>query len=397
MLLQDLLSDISSAEFYKSYWDKSPLIQRGCAEKFKNYFSIKRFEERITGNDIRYPQFRIAQNGKIIQPELYTRSRTLKNQFFNDAIDIPAVYSLWNQGATIILQALQRGCSNLSLELNELESDISHNIQANAYLTPMSSQGFNVHYDNHDVLILQIEGSKDWTIWDTPVNKKPLKNENKIEEETPEGSLFFKGSITSGDMIYIPRGHYHVATSLSEISLHITIGIHVYRKIDAVKHIFQSILKNLEEDASGYWRESLPGNFLNNCHDQTFSSHLTGITKQIKENWNFEKTSYKFKEDRRPINLHLFKNSARLEEIDLKTKLYTINKQDIAIRVINEKIELVYSSRVINFPIKLLDILQELFDEKYFRPEKLDITSDESKIEFSKHLVKQGLAYLDEK
>ncbi|MFE7801970.1 JmjC domain-containing protein [Nocardia sp. NPDC057440] len=50
-----------------------------------------------------------------------------------------------------------------------LGRQISARFQVNAYLTPRSSQGFATHCDTHDVFVLQIAGTKRWSVFDAEV------------------------------------------------------------------------------------------------------------------------------------------------------------------------------------------------------------------------------------
>ena len=46
----------------------------------------------------------------------------------------------------------------------QLELELGHPCQANAYLTPPGSQGFAVHSDSHDVFVFQTHGIKRWEV-----------------------------------------------------------------------------------------------------------------------------------------------------------------------------------------------------------------------------------------
>ena len=48
--------------------------------------------------------------------------------------------------------------------LSLLESEFGCMVGSNAYLTPQGSQGFAPHYDDVDVLVLQLEGRKRWRV-----------------------------------------------------------------------------------------------------------------------------------------------------------------------------------------------------------------------------------------
>ena len=53
-----------------------------------------------------------------------------------------------------------------------IEGELDHVVHANAYLTPGNTAGFSPLYDKHEVLVLQIFGSKHWRIF-APLLKLP--------------------------------------------------------------------------------------------------------------------------------------------------------------------------------------------------------------------------------
>lgn len=87
----------------------------------------------------------------------------------------------------------------------ELELELGHPCQANAYLTPPGSQGFAVHADSHDVFVVQTAGSKRW------------------EVHTPDGVEDVV--LEPGLSMYLPTGTPHAARAQDTVSLHVTLGI----------------------------------------------------------------------------------------------------------------------------------------------------------------------------
>ena len=80
------------------------------------------------------------------------------------------VYQLFQEGSTIALAFLDTVVPALTLFCRTLENELCHPCQTNVYLTPPGAQGAKPHYDTHDVFVLQVEGSKKWTIYGTPVD-----------------------------------------------------------------------------------------------------------------------------------------------------------------------------------------------------------------------------------
>ena len=104
-----------------------------------------------------------------------------------------------------MLQGLHRSWPPLTRLVAELELELGHPCQANAYLTPPGAQGFAVHSDTHDVFVFQTAGTKLWEVHDP----------DGVEEVLLE----------PGVSMYLPTGTPHAARAQQTVSLHVTIGI----------------------------------------------------------------------------------------------------------------------------------------------------------------------------
>ena len=83
------------------------------------------------------------------------RTREPGSEWLHDVIDPGRVYDAFWHGATIVLQGLQRYWEPLVRFSRELELELSHPVQVNAYVSPPGARGLGVHYDTHDVFVLQ--------------------------------------------------------------------------------------------------------------------------------------------------------------------------------------------------------------------------------------------------
>lgn len=128
----------------------------------------------------------------------------------------------FDAGDTIVLHGLHRRVPAIDRFAYDLEREIGQLIDVNAFLTPPDAQGLDPHYDHHDVVILQVEGTKHWTLWEASV-------ENPLPEYAPDQfevrGAPWEVSLEPGDVLYIPRGWTHAATTSSWTSLHLTVGM----------------------------------------------------------------------------------------------------------------------------------------------------------------------------
>ena len=69
------------------------------------------------------------------------------------------------RGDTVVLQGLHHTNPHLARLANNLALALDHPVQVNAYLSPSSARGLDLHFDYHDVFVVQLGGSKRWRIW----------------------------------------------------------------------------------------------------------------------------------------------------------------------------------------------------------------------------------------
>jgi hypothetical protein len=133
-----------------------------------------------------------------------------------------------------VLQALHLNWEPLARFCRDLERELGHPAQANAYYTPRDSQGLAVHHDTHDVFVLQVAGEKRWLVYE-PAFPLPLKHQRYKPAMGGAGEPVHDVVLRSGDTLYLPRGWLHEAVTSATDSLHVTVGVNVYTWIDAFK------------------------------------------------------------------------------------------------------------------------------------------------------------------
>ena len=138
--------------------------------------------------------------------------------------DPARIYAEFDAGATIVLQSLQRTWLPVARFCRRLELELSHPVQANAYITPPGERGLGVHYDTHDVFVLQLAGRKRWTLYE-PVFELPLPSQPWSASTSSAGDELLDVELAPGDCLYVPRGVPHEATSLDGMSAHLTLGV----------------------------------------------------------------------------------------------------------------------------------------------------------------------------
>ena len=283
-------------------------------------------------------------------------------------------------GATIVLQALHINHPPLARFCRDLERELGHPVQANAYYTPRAAQGLPVHHDTHDVLCLQLSGEKRWLVY-PPALELPLKDQLYDSKLGEPGEPVMDVTMRAGDTLYLPRGWLHKALTSETDSLHLTIGINVYTWLDALK-------KALEEAAAEEvdLRRGV-------ASDGTAPA---GIVDQIAARLEPEAVVRRMREKlvttRRPVRDDLFDQLRALEALDLDTSL--MRRETVLADLIanGDRVALVYEGREVTFPARIgaaIGFIASSNDP--FRlsdlPGDLD---DESRLVLARRLVREG-------
>jgi len=200
----DLLSG-DAQTFITKVWASRVHLHRTDPDSLVSLLSLDDADHLLTSTAIRTPAIRMAKDGAVLPESSYTRSATLAGKSLTGLVDSRRALELFADGATVVFQGLQRYWPPLTELVAELELELGHPCQANAYLTPPGSQGFAVHSDTHDVFVFQTAGSKLWEVHG---------------QDGPEEVL-----LEPGLSMYLPTGTPHAARAQETVSLHVTIGI----------------------------------------------------------------------------------------------------------------------------------------------------------------------------
>lgn len=236
--------------FFSEVWARAPLLQRRRdSNGFDDLLTLADVDFILTTTWLRTPAFRLVKDGKPLDERAYTRWAGVGARGTHGSVDPGKVYSLFHGGATVVLQAMQRYWAPLARFIRDLEITLTLPAQANAYITPPGSRGLAVHYDTHDVFVLQVYGSKQWQIFE-PVIESPLPSQHSIEGQITTPVL--EAELEPGDTLYIPRGWRHAATAQAAASAHMTIGVLNYSWYD----VLQEVLLRAQDEIA--FRETVP-------------------------------------------------------------------------------------------------------------------------------------------
>jgi ribosomal protein L16 Arg81 hydroxylase len=211
-----------AATFLSQSFGQAPHRGRLALEDARALFGWNALNRALAEHRLAPPRLRLEKAGSDISKVAFKTRRTRRGAVLQD-LDAAALNSGLRDGATLILDAANELSPDLRSLCSQLAAEFACSCQANLYACWGTTQGFDVHWDDHDVFVVQVEGRKRWVLYGSTreaPTRKDLHGEHLRPTEAQD-----EFALEPGDLLYLPRGHWHAAVGLGEPSLHLTIGL----------------------------------------------------------------------------------------------------------------------------------------------------------------------------
>src|SRR5215217_3468756 len=273
--LAGMLEPNAPGEFLYSAWGVNFLHVRGRAGRFAPMMPWGRLSEILNRQRLDFPRLRLVRDGKSLPVSSYLRHASGGRQ----KTTIPRLKSAGlarelRGGATFVLDAVDELSEPVEELAKGLELLFHERVQVNLYAGWQTSRGFDLHWDDHDVFILQVAGRKRWSVYGE-TRRAPLVGDAE-KAARPSGGPVWTATLEDGDVLYIPRGWWHVAEPLAEPTLHLTVGVHNRTGLDLLRWLAERMR------ASESFRRDLPR--LSSAEGR--AAHAARLREELLEAWD---------------------------------------------------------------------------------------------------------------
>jgi len=239
-----LIAPLGQQRFLDEYWERKPfVVRRARAGYFDSLLSMAAVDALVGTAVLREPDIRIAND----------HQKRVFGEFSRDGVaDRTALLREHAAGATLVFDQIDRQHAPLDRALARCEVDLQLPCRANAFLTPPGQQGFHLHYDTHDVVVLQVSGTKDWQICNAPL-QLPHEEQQYDHALTALAEPIAALTLHPGDVLFLPRGFIHAASANDTTSLHLSIAL----RTRALREVAVGALKRASQDSAALRKAAL--------------------------------------------------------------------------------------------------------------------------------------------
>jgi ribosomal protein L16 Arg81 hydroxylase len=395
--LRELLSPPGWRAFLQDHWQKQPLhVSAGDSPQFASLVTHDDVD-RILAENGGKDDFPISVIGSYRGGTVPAAKRSYDRSHWTPENIAERV----SEGATVRIGNISKYAPEVARLVRAFETVINTDIGVNLYRTPADSRAFDAHFDNHDVFILQLDGSKTWRLFDPPEDL-PLEvtfpgRLSLMKPKLPFGEMFLPSrraveirdeiQMLPGDLLYIPRGFTHQVFTEREDSLHITVAVPVITWYEVAAH---ALIEAAAE--SRVLRTALPANFANAGNEiasQMSAEIVAAVTAHLtkdKIEESFDELAVRFVNSRAgPGELD------HSEPVSLDSELRIVQPMVYTTQRMTTHIYLLFRGTFIPVPLRCESMLDHLLSEPSFRvgdlPSWMD---DESRVLLCQALVDKG-------
>jgi hypothetical protein len=311
-------------------------------------------------------------------------------------LDLRKVRAVFAAGETLYLTKAERLsrplmalCRAIEIDLATQGVDLRHAPSCHVFLTPPGAQGFPVHTDEHGSFILQLEGEKEWVIYEPTANWPPahvIPRPGGVDRTSLENFTGHVYHLAAGDVLYMPEWWPHEARTSVAHSLHVTLRLFPLRWADVLSDLSTShpYLQRLVPRGVAAEPESAAEALSDLLASMPFRQDLPGLLDQARRRRAIARPALPNGRIRQVIDA---------DQIDLDTELERSVDQTCVVFGENDEVCIGYPGGVIHGPPEIRPVFDYVSAATAFRPRDLPPIEDGEydRVEVARYLVREGL------
>lgn len=393
--LADLIAPIAIETFFATYWETSSLyLERNNPTYYDPVLQIDDLDHYLSVQQLSPTFVRVTKRDTPLSIEDWTKGKSLNEGNTERAVDPVKLFGLYADGGTIVINGAHKAIPPLTTFCAQLEKELKFRVQTNLYITPPGAQGFPAHYDLHDVMVLQISGSKTWQLYGTAAQPLPVEKTQEQRGPYPVEKVTETIQLQAGDLLYLPRGFVHDARTTEESSIHITLGLlprYWYHLIEEMAQIAKKQPTFRQALPHGFTTEQEKAQFI-----VEFETYFHALLDRVDISTLLARADAAFVADQiQPYRGHLH-NLLQVPALSAQSVLSKELTVEYLVAERGEEIAISFGEHEITIPTYLKSTLAVLLQEHPFAIHEIQgLLTEQGKIDLITQFVQAGLLRID--
>jgi len=240
MGFDDVIAPLGRDAFLREHWGAAFARMPGEPGRFAGLLTWDELNAALEQHRLAPPRLVLFSNGRQVPPEQYLTPP----EYGVPRIDSGRFAVCLAQGATLVLNDAQQLAPRVRELAFSFQEALQCDVHVNLYASWKTQNGFDVHWDAQESVVVQLCGRKRWQVY-RPTRLHPLL-EDAEPPERPTDPPVWAGVLEDGDALYIPRGWWHLVLPMDEPSLHLTISTTPPHGGDFLRWVVSRVLENAD-------------------------------------------------------------------------------------------------------------------------------------------------------
>jgi len=228
-LLEHLVGD--AGDFFARHWARAPVLLRAPCD-LTGLISEKEMWSELDCGLLSRPYFTVFNEGVRTAVSDMTETRKVAGHEIEGYAKIEQIRRDFAAGGTFKLNQAEHWHSRIRALVQGMQPHFRGGLEAYIFLSPPGKTAMQAHTDGAHVFILQIAGVKDWVVGKLDARSH---SDSSLHQGPIDPALRMELSLRPGDVLYMPHGCPHYATSKDVNSIHVAITIEEPTAVDIAK------------------------------------------------------------------------------------------------------------------------------------------------------------------
>lgn len=245
--LAGLLAPASAEDLASAIVQRRRLFVRSeDPQRFRDLLPWRTINTLFSINRFGPGQIRVVRASNDASPALYRDPADWSR------LKLDALQALAAQGVSVVVHDIDKLVPAVAAVSAMAERHLRSLTWVNAYLTFRQAAALQPHWDEHDVLVLQVQGRKRWRSHGFGSDHQA--RGHTFVREQDAGPVEWEDVLHPGDVLYLPQGEVHSAhVEPGSTSVHLTIGVRPPRGSDVLRWLATGSDAALRADVSPAW------------------------------------------------------------------------------------------------------------------------------------------------
>lgn len=239
-IVDELLAGMDRDAIMSGAWTQQAVVIPGGAKPVLRYVAKDAIVPMLRRaiDDTAPANVRIVDNAR----PMYSGLARIQEAVHSDTLTQDVVDQACGRG-TLVINGIHRYHDGAMALMRELFDGFAEAMTLNLYYSPQpGTPGLGVHYDRWEIFAAHLSGSKHWRAWPATI-EHPVDFRVEEHAEVRKTPPLMERTVRGGDILFLPRGAWHLAEPTDEPSLHLTIGVHVKKGVDVAHWLFAEAAK----------------------------------------------------------------------------------------------------------------------------------------------------------